>query len=131
MAGETARFLKVGQELSKQHCSLSDPSPTYSTTTKLHGLPCLGKCLRLLPLQHNRYTKTKKYGPNERRDQNSEKELSDKEITDLSDAEFQTLVIWKLTELIEYRCKIKEEVKAIQSKIKKNIQGTKSEGKET
>ena len=35
-----------------------------------------------------------------------------------------------LTEIIEYGCKIEEEVKAIQSEIKKNIQGTNSEGKE-
>ena len=35
-----------------------------------------------------------------------------------------------LTE-IECGCKIKEEVKAVQSEIKKNIQGTNSEGKET
>ena len=35
-----------------------------------------------------------------------------------------------LTEMIEYRCKIKEEVKSIQSEVKKNIQGTNSEGKE-
>ena len=33
--------------------------------------------------------------------------------------------------MTEYRCKIKEEVKAMQSEIKKNIQGTNSEGKET
>ena len=33
--------------------------------------------------------------------------------------------------MIEYGCKIDEEVKAMQSEIKKNIQGTKSEGKET
>ena len=36
-----------------------------------------------------------------------------------------------LTEMIECGCKIKEEVKAVQSEIKKNIQGTNSEGKET
>ena len=36
-----------------------------------------------------------------------------------------------LTEMIEYRCKIKEEVKAIESEIKENIQRTNSEGKET
>ena len=36
-----------------------------------------------------------------------------------------------LTELIEYGHKIKEEVKAIQREIKKNTQGTNSEGKET
>ena len=33
--------------------------------------------------------------------------------------------------MVEYGCKIKEEMKAIQSEIKKNIQGTNSEGKET
>ena len=33
--------------------------------------------------------------------------------------------------MIEYRCKIKEELKAIHSEIKENIQGTNSEGKET
>ena len=36
-----------------------------------------------------------------------------------------------LTEMVEYGHKIKEEVKATQSEIKKNIQETKSEGKET
>ena len=59
-----------------------------------------------------------------------EKELSDEEIDNLSDAEFKTLVIRMLTEMIEYRCKI-EEVKPMQSGIKKNIQGTNSDGKET
>ena len=46
-----------------------------------------------------------------------EKELSDEEIANLSDAEYKTLVIRMLTEMIEYRCKI-EEAKAIQSEIK-------------
>ena len=36
-----------------------------------------------------------------------------------------------LTEMIEYSRKIKEEMKAIQSEIKKNMQGTNSEGKES
>ena len=36
-----------------------------------------------------------------------------------------------LTEMIEYGLKIKEEVKTVQNEIKKNIQGTNSEGKET
>ena len=60
-----------------------------------------------------------------------EKELSNEDIANLSDAEFKTLVIRMLTEMIEYECKIKEETRAIQSEIKKNIQGTNSEGKET
>ena len=36
-----------------------------------------------------------------------------------------------LTELLEYVNKIEEKVKAVQSEIKENIQGTNSEGKET
>ena len=35
-----------------------------------------------------------------------------------------------LTELVEYGHKIEEKVKAMQSEIKQNIQGTNSEGKE-
>ena len=37
-----------------------------------------------------------------------EKEISDMEITNLSDAEFKTLVIRMLAEMIEYRCKMEE-----------------------
>ena len=60
-----------------------------------------------------------------------EKQLSDEEIDNLSDAQFKTLVISMLTDMIELGYKMKEEVKAIQSETKKNIQGTNSEGKET
>ena len=58
-------------------------------------------------------------------------ELSDEEIANLSDAHFKTLVIRMLTEMVEYGCKIEEKVKAMQSEIKENIQGTNSERKET
>ena len=58
-------------------------------------------------------------------------ELSDEKIANLSDAEFKTLVIRMLTEMIELGCKIKEQMKATQSEIKQNIQGSNSEGKET
>ena len=58
-------------------------------------------------------------------------ELSNEEIDNLSDAEFKTLVTRMLTEMIEYSHKIKEEGKAIQSEIKKNIQRTNSDRKET
>ena len=60
-----------------------------------------------------------------------EKELSDEEIAKLSDAEFKIMVIKMLTELIELGCKMKEQMKDTQSKIKKNIQGTNSDRKET
>ena len=36
-----------------------------------------------------------------------------------------------LTEIVDYGHKIKEEMKAMQSEIKANTQGTNSEGKET
>ena len=58
-------------------------------------------------------------------------ELSDEEIASLSDAEFKTLVIRILTEMVEYGGKIKEKVKAMPSEIKENIQGTNGDGKET
>ena len=50
-----------------------------------------------------------------------EKELSDEEVANLSDAEFKTLVIRMLTEMVEYGHKIKKEVKATKSEIKKDI----------
>ena len=58
-------------------------------------------------------------------------QLSNKEIANLSDAQFKTLVITMLTEMVEYGHKIEEKVKAIQIEIRKNIQGTKNEGKGT
>ena len=47
-------------------------------------------------------------------------ELSKEEIANLSDAEFKTLVIRMLKELIEYGNNIKEEMKATLSEINKN-----------
>ena len=58
-------------------------------------------------------------------------QLSEEETANLSDAQFKTLVIRMLTEMVEYVCKIEEEVKAIKNEIKENVQGTNSEGKET
>ena len=55
-----------------------------------------------------------------------EKELNKMEITNLSDAEFKTLVIKLLKELTEYSNNIKEEMKVTLSEIKKNLQGTNS-----
>ena len=58
-------------------------------------------------------------------------QLSDEEIASLSDAQFKTLVISKLTELVEYGCKLEEKMKTMNSEIKKNLQGTNSDTKET
>ena len=40
-------------------------------------------------------------------------ELNDEEIVNLSDAEFKTLVIRMLTEIVEYGCKLEGKVKAM------------------
>ena len=58
-------------------------------------------------------------------------QLSDKEIANLSDTQFKTLVIRMLTELVEYGRKLDEKMKATISEIKENIQGTSSDRKET
>ena len=59
-----------------------------------------------------------------------EKEVNEMEITNLSVAEFKTLVIRMLRELIKYGKSIKktqEEMKFTLSEIKKNLQGINSE----
>ena len=52
-----------------------------------------------------------------------EKELSNEEIDNLSDAEFKTLVIRLIIEMIEFGCKMKEEMKATQSEKKPKYTG--------
>ena len=59
-----------------------------------------------------------------------EKQLNNKEIANLSDVEFKTLVIRMLTERTEYGHKIEEKMKARHSEIKENIQGANNERKE-
>ena len=50
----------------------------------------------------------KKNGPNESTDKSSRKNtISNKEIANLSDAQFKTLVIKMPTELVEYGCKLR------------------------
>ena len=58
-------------------------------------------------------------------------QLSDEEIVNLPDAQFKTLVIRMLTELVEYGHKLYEKMKAMLSEIKENVQGTNSDRKET
>ena len=58
-------------------------------------------------------------------------QLSDEQITYLSDAQLKTLVIRMLTELVQYDHKLKEKMKAMKNETKENEQGTNSEGKET
>ena len=58
-------------------------------------------------------------------------QLSDEETSNLSDAQFKTLVIRMLTELVEFGHKLDEKMKPMKSEIKENIQGSNSEEEET
>ena len=49
----------------------------------------------------------------------------------MSDAQFKTLVIRKLTELVEFGHKLDEKMKAMLRETKENVQGTNSAAKET
>ena len=84
--------------LSKWHCSLLDPSPTDSG----HGLPCSGEYLRLHPLESLTGTPRQRSMAQMKEQIKAPKiELSNEEIANLSDAQFKTLVIRTLTEIIE------------------------------
>ena len=58
-------------------------------------------------------------------------QLSNEEMANLSDAQFKTLVIRMLTELVEFGCKLDEKMKAMLRETKENVQGTNSDAKET
>ena len=58
-------------------------------------------------------------------------QLSNEEILNLSHAQFKTLVIRKLTELVEFGHKLDEKMKAMLRETKENVQETNSDAKET
>ena len=58
-------------------------------------------------------------------------QLSEEEIANLSDAQFKTLVIKMLTELVEFGNKLDEKMKSMLRETKENAQGTNSDAKET
>ena len=58
-------------------------------------------------------------------------QLSKEETTNLSDAQFKTLVIKTLTELVEFVRKPDEKMNPMPRETKENVQGTNSEAKET
>ena len=58
-------------------------------------------------------------------------QLSEEEIANLSDAQFKTLVIKMLTELVEFVRKLDEKMKPMLRETKENVQGTNSDEKET
>ena len=58
-------------------------------------------------------------------------QLSEEEIANLSDAQFKTLVIKTLTELVESVRKLDEKMKAMLRETKENVQRTNSDEKDT
>ena len=58
-------------------------------------------------------------------------QLREDEIANLLDAQFKTLVIKTLTELVELVRKLDEKMKPMLRETKENVQGTNSDGKET
>ena len=58
-------------------------------------------------------------------------QLSNEEIANLSDAQFKTLVIKMLTELVESVQKPDEKMKPMLRETKENVQGTSSDRKKT
>ena len=53
-------------------------------------------------------------------------QLSSEEVCNLSDAQFKTLVIRKVTELVDFGHKLDEKMKATLRETKENVQGTNS-----
>ena len=72
-----------------------------------------GEYLRLHPLLHNKCTQTKKNMAQVKEQIKAPEkiQLRDEETANLSDAQFKTLVIRMLTEMVEYGHKIEEEVR--------------------
>ena len=58
-------------------------------------------------------------------------QLSEEEIANLSDAQFKTLIIKMLTDLVESVLKVDEKMKPMLRETKENVQGTNSDAKET
>ena len=58
-------------------------------------------------------------------------QLSEEEMANLSDAQFKTLVIRMLIELIEFGRKLDEKMKTMLRETKENVQGTNNDRKET
>ena len=94
-------------------------------------MPHPSEHLRLRPLRHNSVPRQRNMAQTKEHIKTPEKELSEGEIANLSDAEFRTLVIRMLTEMVGYGRKMEEKVKAMLSEMKRNVQGTHGEGKES
>ncbi|KAF6078093.1 hypothetical protein HJG60_009019 [Phyllostomus discolor] len=112
----------------------STPKAGIRLSYNIPGAPSMGIKAALPNMQkHREVAKMKKQTDKAQMKEvikTPQRELSDTETANLSDAQFKVLVIRMLTEMIQGSHKTKKEVKAIQREIKKNIQGTNSEQKE-
>ena len=86
------------------------PSPTYSITAQQPALPRPGEHLRLRPFKQQPHQDQKKK-KTEHFKAPEKIQLSEEEIANLSDAQFKTLVIKTLTELVESVRKPDEKMK--------------------
>ena len=71
----------MGLELSKQHCSLSDPSPTYSATSSKVGCPTLVNTYGSTPYNVTGAPKQRNMAQMKEQIKIPEKELSDERWT--------------------------------------------------
>ena len=93
------------EQLSSTVPSLAPPPQTAPQQT---GLSRPSKYLRLCPLNIAGALRQRNMAQMKEEIKTPEKELSDEERDNLSDAEFKTLVIRMLTELVEFGCKLDE-----------------------
>ena len=100
------------------------PSSTYSITAQLPALLYPSEHLRLCPFIQQVHQNKKMAQMKEQNTALEIIQLSNQEIANLSDAQFETLVIRKLTELVEFGHKLDEKMKAMLRKTKENVQGT-------
>ena len=109
------------------------PSLRYSITVQQPALPRPGEYLRLRPLKQQtcQDKKNKIAQMTEHFKAPEIIQLSSEQTADLSDTQFKTLVIRRLTELVEFGRKLDEKMKAVLRETKENVQGTNSDAKET
>ena len=95
------------------------PSSTYSITAQLPALLYPSEHLRLCPFIQQVHQNKKMAQMKELIKAPEKIQLSNEEIANLSDAQFKTLVIRKLTELVEFGHKLDEKMKAMLREPKK------------
>ena len=122
--------LKSGREWSKHHCSLSAPPPRMVSQRGDQRYPAPGTP-KAPPLYVTGQDQKKKAQMKEQIKAPEIIQLSSEQIANLPDAQFKTLVIRMLTELVDSGRKLDEIMKAMLRETKENVQGTNSDGKET